>query len=175
MNQKMKSSVINLAVVLLLVGGSMAQNPNRTLREAAGNPAKPPPTVKTIFVPDLRLRGSESVEINATVPKSYHKITFLFQNWDQFPAGKLKPTSKPPSLPPNPCKQVKTSARLFAVLHSKNGATIGCTELRPQEDFFFLFGQDKELPAFVYVTVVDRTQPGILKSSLVSPSSGVMK
>ena len=175
MNHKMKSIIVSVAVIIVLAGSGIAQNPNTTPKQAVGNPAKLPPTVKAIFVPDLRLRGSESVEVNATVPKTYHKITFLFQNWDQFPGESLKPASKPPSLPPNPCKQVKTSTRLFAVLRAKNGAAIGCTELMPQEDFFFLFGEDEQLPAFVYVTVVDRTKGGIFKSSLVSPSSGLTK
>ncbi|MEO6390960.1 MAG: hypothetical protein ABIP75_03855 [Pyrinomonadaceae bacterium] len=175
MRQKVKTITITIAGIILFSGSSMAQSPNTTPKRSVGNPAKRPPAVKAIFAPDLRLRGSESVEINLTVPKTYHKITFLFENWDQFPTDQLKPSAEPPSSPPNPCKQVKTSTRLFAILHSKNGATIGCTELKPQEDFFFMFEQDEVLPPFVYVTVVDRTQPGILKSSLVSPSSGATK
>ena len=169
----MKSIIGLVAVTILCAGSALAQNPSPNL--AVGNPAKPPPAIKPIFVPDLRLRGAESVEVNATVPKTYNKTIFTFQNWDAFPAEILTPTSKPPSLPPNPCKQLKTSTRLFAVLRAKNGTAIGCTELKPGEDFSFLFGKDEQLPAFVYVTVVDRTKPGVLKSSSVSPSSGVTK
>lgn len=168
------NSIIGLvAVAILCVASALAQDISPKL--VTGNPAKRPPALKPIFVPDLRLRGSESVEVNATVPKTYNKTIFTFLNWDAFPAAILKPTSKPPSLPPSPCKQLKTSARLFAVLRAKNGEAIGCTELKPGEDFSFLFGPDEQLPAFVYVTVVDRTKPGALQSSLVSPSSGLTK
>lgn len=141
----------------------------------ADNKAKPPPTVKALFVPDLRLRGSESVEVNAVVPKSYHKVTFSFQNWDRFPVEMLQPTAKPPSLPPNPCKQVQRSELLFAVLHSEVGKILGCTALKPNEDFYFLLEKEKPIPEFVYVSVVDRQTRKTYKSSLVSPSSGATK
>jgi hypothetical protein len=52
---------------------------------------------------------------------------------------------------------------------------IGCAELKPREDFFFLLDHDKQLPAFVYVTFVDKIKQGVLKLSLVSPSSGGTK
>jgi len=169
----MKSIIGLVTVIILCTGSALAQN--TIPKKAVGNPAKLPPTAKAVFVPDLRLRGSESVEINATVPKTYRKITFIFQNWDQFPAERLQPASVNPSLPPNPCKPVKTSARLFGILRTKIGEAIGCAELKPGEDFFFLLDHDKQLPAFVYVTVVDRIKQGVLKSSLVSPSSGATK
>jgi len=164
----MKSLVLMIYITLL---GTWMQLP-QTLPKDNRKPTQVPPTADNIFVPDLRLRGSESVEVDTTVPKSYRKITFTFENWDKFPAGSLEPTSKPPSLPPNPCKQVRTSTRLFAVLHAKNGEKISCAELKPREDFSYLFEKTKYLPAFVFVTVVDRTRNTIYKSSMVSPTSG---
>lgn len=136
----------------------------------------PNPTVfKPPLVPDLKLRGAESVEINAVVPKSYYKVTFLFQNWDKFPAEMMLPTRKLPSLPPDPCKQVKTSTRLFAVLAAEDKTILGCTELKPADDFYFLLEKQKPIPDFVYVNLVDRQTGKTYKSTLVSPSSGVTK
>lgn len=175
------SSVWTILIVMLLAVAADAQNtnplkpnPNITPGQVGGNPAKLPPTFKGMFIPDLRLRGSESVEVNA-VPKSYHKITFLFQNWDKFPPEMLQPTAEPPSLAPKPCRQMKTSTRLFAILHSKAGQTLGCTALKPNEDFYFLLEKEKPIPNFVYVNVVDRSKGTSYKSSLVSPFSGVTK
>jgi hypothetical protein len=172
----------SILIVMLFAVAADAQNTNPskpiakiTPGQAGGNPAKLPPTFKGMFIPDLRLRGSESVEVNAVVPKSYHKVTFLFQNWDKFPAEMLQPTAEPPSLPPNPCRQMKTSTRLFAILHSKAGQTLDCTALKPREDFYFLLEKEKPLPKFVYVEVVDRLKGTSYKSSLVSPSSGATK
>jgi len=174
--------IMSILIVMLFAAAADAQNtklpklnPKITPAQDGKNPAKLPPTVKGLFIPDLRLRGSESVEVNAVVPKSYHKVFFLFQNWDKFPAETLQPTAEPPSLPPNPCKQVKTSNRLFAILHSKAGQTLGCTALKAKEDFYFLLKKEKPLPDFVYVDVVDRLKGATYKSSLVSPSSGATK
>ena len=139
------------------------------------NKANLPPAVKQPLVPNLKLKGAESVDLNAVVPKSYYKITFSFQNWDDFPAGMLGPARKLPSLPPDPCKQVKTSGRLFAVLSAENKKILACTELKPTEDFFFLLEKEKPIPDFVYVSVVDRQTGKTYKSTLVSPSSGVAK
>lgn len=176
------SSVWSVVIVMLLAVATDAQttsppkpSPKIKPGQAGGNPAKLPPTFKGMFIPDLRLRGSESVEVNAVVPKSYHKVTFLFQNWDKFPAEMRQPTAEPPSLPPNPCRQMKTSTRLFAILHSKAGQTLGCTALKSPEDFYFLLEKEKPLPKFVYVEVVDRLKGTSYKSSLVSPSSGATK
>ena len=161
-----------LALALVSVQPAQAQVPGPIRVE---NNAKLPPTVKQPLVPNLKLKGAESVELNAGVPKSYYKITFSFQNWDEFPAGMLQPARKLPSLPPDPCKQVKTSTRLFAVLAAENQKILGCTELKPTEDFFFLFEKEKPIPDFVYVSVVDRQTGKTYKSTLVSPSSGVTK
>lgn len=176
------SSVWTIVIVMVLavVGHAQNTNPSKpnpkiTPGQSVGNPAKRPPTFKAMFIPDLRLRGSESVEVNAVVPKSYHKITFLFQNWDKFPPEMLQPTAEPPSLPPNPCRQTKTSTRLFAILYSKAGKTLGCTALKSNQDFYFLLEKEKPVPNFVYVDVVDRSQGTRYKSSLVSPLSGATK
>lgn len=175
-------SIWSILIVMLFAVAADAQNtnpskpnPKITPGQSVGNPAKLPPTFKAIFVPDLRLRGSESVEVNAVVPKSYHKVTFLLQNWGKFPAEMLQPTAEPPSLPPNPCRQMKTSTRLFAILHSKAGETLGCTSLKPNEDFYFLLEKGKTIPNFVYVDVVDRSNGNSYKSSPVSPLSGATK
>ena len=74
---------VSIVGAMLFAAATDAQNVNRPQpktppAKTVGNPAKPPPAVKALFIPDLRLRGSESVEINAVVPKSYHKITFSF-------------------------------------------------------------------------------------------------
>ncbi len=175
-----KTFIVSIAAVLLCAAVAGAQNINRqqpktSPGKAGGNPAKLPPKVKALFVPDLRLRGSESVEVNAVVPKSYHKVTFSFQNWDKFPAEMLQPATQPPSLPPNPCKQVKMSSRLFVVLVTESEKIINCTSLKPNEDFYFLLEKEKPIPEFVYVRVVDRQTGKTYKSSLVSPSSGATK
>lgn len=174
--------VWSILIVVLFAVAASAQNtypskpnPKITTGQVVGNPAKVPPTVKDLFIADLRLRGSESVEVNAAVPKSYHKVTFLFQNWDKFPAEMLQPTAEPPSLPPNPCRQMKSANRLFAILYSKAGKTLGCTALKPNEDFYFLLEKEKPVPNFVYVEVVDRLKGTTYKSSLISPSSGATK
>ena len=169
-----------LTVALISVQPAEAQAPSiqdakPTGQVKAENKAKLPPTVKQPLVPDLRLKGAESVELNAVVPKSYYKVTFLFQNWDKFPAEMLLPTRKPPSLPPDPCSQVKTSTRLFAILAAENKTILGCTELKPTEDFYFLLEKEKPIPDFVYVSLVDRQTGKTYKSTLVSPSSGVTK
>ena len=134
-----------------------------------------PPAAQQPLVPNLKLKGAESVELNAVIPKSYYKVTLSFQSWDEFPAGMLGPARKLPSLPPDPCPQVKTSGRLFAVLAAENQKILGCAELKPTEDFFFLLEKEKPIPDFVYVSVVDRQTGKTYKSTLVSPSSGVTK
>ena len=170
------SLLFTIASVVAVNGqsGTTLPNPKTTPKPETKKPKLPPPAEK-LFVPDLRLRGSESVDSNATVPKSYRKVIFIFENWNQFPAETLQPSSSPPSLPPAPCKQVKVTGRLFGVLHAKNGEVLGCTELAPQQDFYFLFEKTLKLPAFVYVDVVDRTKGMIFRSSQVSPSTGALK
>ena len=176
-----KSFAMSFAVVIALAitagaqPDSKLQAPTTTPKQSGGNPAKLPPTVKRLFVPDLELKGAESVEVNAIVPKSYFKVTFLFQNWGEFPADTLRPVTKPPSLPPDPCAQTKTEDRLFGILLAENEKPLGCATLKPNEEFFYLFPKDRPLPNFVYVIVQDRQTGKKYKSHLISPSSGVTK
>ena len=166
---------IGLGVTASAQSDSKLKVPTTTPKQDAGNPAKLPPTVKQLFIPDLRLKGAESVAVDATVPKSYFKVVFTFQNWSDFPPEMLQPATRPPSLPPDPCTQTKTSDRLFAVLLTENTQILGCTALKPNEDFFFLLPKDKQLPNYVYAIVRDRQTGKKYKSHLISPSSGVMK
>src|SRR3989442_11404114 len=169
------AGVIALAISVSAQADSKLKTPTTTPKQSGGNPAKLPPTVKRLFVPDLKLKGAESVEVNATVPKSYFKVVFSFQNWDEFPGDTLQPATKPPSLPPDPCVQTKTEGRLFGILVAENNQPLGCAGLKPNEDFFFLLPKDKPLPNFVYVMVQDRQTGKKYKSPLISPSSGATK
>ena len=85
------AGVIALAISVSAQADSKLKTPTTTPKQSGGNPAKLPPTVKRLFVPDLKLKGAESVEVNATVPKSYFKVVFSFQNWDEFPGDTLQP------------------------------------------------------------------------------------
>jgi hypothetical protein len=178
MNMTLASSIL----IMLFASAAGAQNTNPSKPsgrispgQSVGNPAKLPPKVKAPFKPDLRLRGAESVEVSAEGAASYHKVVFLFQNWDRFPADIFQPAAEPHSLPPGPCKQVKSGSRLFAVLRSESGQILGCTALIPKEDFYFLLEKGKPLPDFVYVDVLDRVKDATYRSSLVSPLSGTTK
>jgi hypothetical protein len=111
------SVVAVIATTISAQSGTALPNPKTTPKP---NP-QPPPSINNLFIPDLRLRGAESVDVNATVPKSYRKVIFIFDNWKQFPDEVLQPSSAPASLPPDPCKQIKVTGRLFGVLHAKNG------------------------------------------------------
>src|SRR2546429_2334387 len=76
---------IGLGVTASAQSDSKLKVPTTTPKQDAGNPAKLPPTVKQLFIPDLRLKGADSVAVDATVPKSYFKVVFTFQNWSDFP------------------------------------------------------------------------------------------
>ena len=173
---KTKATFIWCALMVLLFTIPVAaqdvypSKPEVKTTPGGGNPAKLPPTAKSLFIPELRLKGVESVEINAVVPRSYHKLTFTFKNWDKFPAELLETASGPTPLPPNPCRQSKPPNRLFVILHSKAGQTLGCSALKPQEDFYFLLEQEKPLPKFVYVDLLDGFKRTTYRSSLVSTS-----
>lgn len=167
-------------VSLIAVMGSL--NSTANAQEVKGPPtaSKSPGTAKpaesaNIIIPKLRLRGAEPFHIGGTDPKDLHKIIFTFANWDKFPAKWFQPAADSPKLPPNPCRQLPTDARMFLILRSEDGKLARCTPLTSKEDFYFLLEKDKPIPEFVYVEVTDRTNGMKFKSNLISPSSGLIK
>src|SRR2546430_3711041 len=74
---------IGLGVTASAQSDSKLKVPTTTPKQDAGNPAKLPPTVKQLFIPDLRLKGAESVAVDATVPKRDRKSTRLNSSHSQ--------------------------------------------------------------------------------------------
>ena len=178
MRNRFFSTSILLVSLAAIVGTSSL---DANAQEVKGPPtASKPGPIKAgesanIIVPKLRLRGVEAYHVEGTQPKDLRKVIFTFANWDKFPAKWFQPAAESTKLPPNPCRQLPTTTRMFLILHSEDGKISRCTPLSSKGDFYFLLDKEKPLPEFVYVDVTDRTNGLKFKSNLVSPSGGQIK